>query len=275
MANIEFESFGKIPRLYRDIVVTEKIDGSNGAVGIKKFPFGWHVGGIDPETGIDHDMPANAVMVFGPNNTDYDNGGCGLPDSEYLVWAQSRKRVITPEADNFGFARWVYNNRATLIDDLGPGLHFGEWWGNGIQRGYGLPNGDKRFSLFNVKRWEGRWFTTPSLEVVPVVERGEFSTVLVKGALMKLKWNGSFAAPGYLKPEGVVIFHPASNQLFKATIDNDEEPKSKFAEGGTIKIVSGQRDINLELLEDKMISIDAIFRTAELIEENVAKSESR
>ena len=52
----------------------------------------------------------------------------------------------------FGFARWVETNRERLITLLGPGLHFGEWWGSGIQRGYGLTKGDKRFSLFNVER---------------------------------------------------------------------------------------------------------------------------
>ena len=222
---IDFESFGKIPRLFRDIVVTEKIDGTNGAIGIKKFPFGWHVGGIDDE-GFTRDLPANARLIFGPDNTDWANGGDGLPDVEYLVWAQSRNRIVTPDADNHGFARWVYTSAASLIDDLGEGLHFGEWWGNGIQRGYGLANGDKRFSLFNVKRWEDAEFTVPGLGVVPVVERGEFSTVMVKGALWSLRWTGSFAAPGFRKPEGVVVYHAAGNTLFKATIDNDETPKT-------------------------------------------------
>ena len=34
---------------------------------------------------------------------------------------------------------------------LVPGRHFGEWWGSGIQRGYGLD--EKTFSLFNAYRW--------------------------------------------------------------------------------------------------------------------------
>ena len=34
MIDIEFQGFGKIPRLNRDIVITEKIDGSNAAIGI-------------------------------------------------------------------------------------------------------------------------------------------------------------------------------------------------------------------------------------------------
>src|SRR5438105_3732245 len=62
----------------------------------------------------------------------------------------SRSRWITPENDNYGFARWATEHKEDLLK-LGPGRHFGEWWGCGIQRGYGLK--EKRFSLFNVMRW--------------------------------------------------------------------------------------------------------------------------
>lgn len=44
-------------------------------------------------------------------------------------------------------------------------------------------------------------------------------------ALRELAWHGSWAAPGYMTPEGVVVFHTASNQLFKVTIEKDESPK--------------------------------------------------
>jgi hypothetical protein len=62
----------------------------------------------------------------------------------------SRTRWITPEDDNYGFARWATEN-AEELRTLGAGRHFGEWWGCGIQRGYGLK--EKRFSLFNSARW--------------------------------------------------------------------------------------------------------------------------
>lgn len=50
------------------------------------------------------------------------------------LYAGSRNRWITPEDDNYGFAKWVRAN-AEELKLLGPGRHFGEWWGNGIQRG--------------------------------------------------------------------------------------------------------------------------------------------
>src|SRR5580692_3598930 len=67
------------------------------------------------------------------------------------VLAGSRNRFITPEDDNYGFARWVKDHEDELRTGLGIGIHYGEWWGSGIQRRYGLK--EKRFSLFNSGRW--------------------------------------------------------------------------------------------------------------------------
>lgn len=45
------------------------------------------------------------------------------------VLAGSRNRYVTPEADNFGFARLVQEHQDELRAGLGIGRHFGEWWG--------------------------------------------------------------------------------------------------------------------------------------------------
>jgi len=46
-------------------------------------------------------------------------------DGEFLVG--SRTRWITPDDDNYGFARWAYERKDELMK-LGKGQHFGEWW---------------------------------------------------------------------------------------------------------------------------------------------------
>jgi hypothetical protein len=179
---IEFKEFPKIARLNREVIVTEKIDGTNAAV----------------------------VIV--------DDGAGG-----YAVGAQSRSRVITPADDNFGFARWVQDHQAEL-SMLGPGHHFGEWWGSGIQRGYGLT--EKRFSLFNVSRWADPAVRPACCHVVPVLATGVAFDPVIAG-LTWLRNGGSVAAPGFMKPEGVVAFHTQGNLLFKATLEKDEEWKGK------------------------------------------------
>lgn len=148
-------------------------------------------------------------------------------DDDGHVYAGSRNRWLTVDDDNFGFARWVSDNAGTLATDLGPGLHYGEWYGQGIQRRYGLDY--KAFALFNVARWEAHKFATPHLEVVTVLGEGE--TVLeladcVEYCLEELATHGSIHVPSFLDPEGIVVWHTAARQLFKATIENDHLPKS-------------------------------------------------
>lgn len=142
------------------------------------------------------------------------------------IFAGSRTRWITPGDDNYGFARWVEDHRWELLS-LGVGSHFGEWWGLGIQRSYGLK--EKRFSLFNV----GRWRATPPpacCHLVPILYEGPYDTMNVEGILDDLRRNGSRAAPGFMRPEGVVIYHAASRTLFKKTLEKDSEPKSRSSE---------------------------------------------
>lgn len=157
------------------------------------------------------------------------------------LFTGSRTRWITPESDNFGFARWAQEHREELML-LGPGRHFGEWWGKGIQRGYGVP--DKRLSLFNVTRWclhgtepqlipsadhrivKYQEVLPPCVGLVPVMRRGVFTTSMVDSAMYELGQRGSLAAPGFTDPEGIVVFHTAANVGFKKTIHKDEVPKS-------------------------------------------------
>ena len=206
-AGFEFVTYPKIARLNREIIITEKIDGTNAAIQVRGM------GGL---------LPGDPTPE-----------GFRRVSSEVLVAAQSRTRIITPESDNFGFARWVHEHAAALATLLGYGVHFGEWWGAGVQRTYGLKT--KAFSLFNVTRWADVFSDGPLMiggvpvNSVPVLYRGDwiseglrFAPEFVRAAL---RIGGSVAAPGFLMPEGIVVFHSASGQLFKATIEKDEKPK--------------------------------------------------
>lgn len=143
------------------------------------------------------------------------------------ILAGSRNRWITVADDNFGFAKWVEGNRDELLK-LGPGRHFGEWWGQGIQRNYGLK--EKRFSLFNVARWADPSGRPECCDAVPIIGRGCFDdSEFISGVISHLRIYGSVAAPGFMKPEGIIIFHIAGNIGFKKTLEKDELPKSMAA----------------------------------------------
>lgn len=144
------------------------------------------------------------------------------------VGAQSRNRLITPDADNYGFARWVADNAVALADLLGPGHHYGEWWGAGIQRRYDQPV--KQFALFNTSRWSGVDLSAiPRLGVVPVLRADAFSHRAIETVVDELRTYGSVIAPGFMRPEGVVVFLPAARQMFKVTCEADEAPKGDAA----------------------------------------------
>lgn len=213
--DMEFLPFPKIARLSRECVITEKIDGTNGLVEIVELP-------------DDQVMPTDTPIV--------------AVRGKFLLYAGSRTKYITPDDDNYGFARWV-KERAEELVELGTGRHFGEWWGQGIQRKYGMK--EKVFSLFNAGRWvevgqepkqipcgDPRIVKFQSIapaccRVVPVLTSGIFSTIMADNALNQLIIKGSFASPGFMHPEGIVIYHTAANSYFKKTLHKDEEFKGK------------------------------------------------
>lgn len=189
-----FEPFPKIGRLKRDCLVTEKIDGSN------------------------------AQVCIVPDDGASGEGSVAYVDDNF-IFAGSRNRWLQPgkNTDNFGFAGWVKDNAEELVN-LGPGRHFGEWWGLGIQRGYGLT--ERRFSLFNPHKWTDD--VRPSCcSVVPILYQGLFDTWCIDDTINRLQDSGSKARPGFMKPEGVIVWHAATKTYFKRLIEDDEISKTE------------------------------------------------
>jgi hypothetical protein len=185
----DFAKWPSIQRLSSETCyVTEKIDGTNGVIYVPAEP----------------DKP---------------------------VLAGSRERWLTnPDgtppakaADNFEFAAWVHE-RADALRALGPGYHYGEFHGRGIQRNYDLK--DRRWASFEY--WRDDIFID-GVCVVPVLYTGE-PRVNVELAAMPwdvcvdlLRRNGSNLYPGFTKPEGVVItFQHMKSAKFKRLLDNDK-----------------------------------------------------
>jgi hypothetical protein len=208
---IDFVAFPKIPRLKRDIVISEKIDGTNACVVIDRL----YANSSNVDEARRRPEALGAVAVIGFVEGDF-----------WLVGAQSRNRLIYPgKDDNAGFAGWVRDNAQALVAELGEGRHYGEWWGQGIQRGYGLT--EKRLSLFNAHRWgQEDLSAVPGLGVVPVLYSGPMSDEAIEQTLTRLRVCGSVAAPGFDRPEGVVVYHAASRSLFKVMAVGDAMPKS-------------------------------------------------
>lgn len=217
---IEFTPWPKTPRWESDWIVTEKIDGTNSAVKIIPLK---DLSYIRPSSGV---TCAEDIILMDHVGNDKAVAIARNENEWYVVLAQSRNRFITPEDDNYGFAAWVRDNAMELVRLLGVGTHFGEWWGHGIQRGYGLVKGDRRFSLFNVVRYgyihAEDLSKIPALGVVPTIDT--FSEAFhaengvdfaIDECIRYIEREGSTAAPGWDKPEGIIAFHKRSGQTFK------------------------------------------------------------
>jgi hypothetical protein len=146
-----------------------------------------------------------------------DGTNAAIQVTDEGIITQSRNRIITPDHDNYGFSRWAHEHENALVEFLGPGVHFGEWWGLGIQRGYGMTR--KTFSLFNTHRWSDTDAFPDGVAVVPVLRECEYSLDDVGMAQVLLKMGGSKAAPGYNNPEGVMVFFHAFGKYLKAPFD--------------------------------------------------------
>lgn len=203
---MEFTPFPKIPRIARNIVITEKIDGTNAQVLIV------------PKAEMTENLNIFVLATM---------------DDDYFMLAGSRNRFVTTIEDNAGFAKWVKNNYIELFK-LGPGQHFGEWWGAGIQRGYGLK--EKRFSLFNAGRWQDAYLAMLAghenafpkcCHVVPILGLHTFDVGYIDQTMATLKETGSVAAPGYMNPEGIIIYHTQSKQMYKKTFEMDDTGKGE------------------------------------------------
>lgn len=184
---MDFRPYGKTARLDSKVVITEKIDGTNGLIAIT-------------EDGI--------------------------------LWAGSRNRWLSPAKgeDNYGFGQWAYDHAESLVPALGPGFHYGEWWGQGIARTYGLDH--RVFSLFDTKRHDGlniSFDDGTAVTTVPIVCTGSFSHGLVDYARDQLS-AGSWASfrqgvRGFPRTEGVVVRFTDNGTLFKVVWDKADEKK--------------------------------------------------
>lgn len=191
-----FQAYPKTPRFNRSVVVTEKIDGSNAQILITDYD----------------ECHEGEAVAFG-----------FIEGNPVSMFAGSRNRWVTPgkQTDNYGFASWCAANSDELFK-LGMGQHFGEWWGLGIARGYNQP--EKRLSLFNTARWGDHNPDTPACcSVVPVLYEGSMDKL--DSVLALLREQGSVAAPGFMNPEGIIVYHTASRQPYKVLLDNDSLPK--------------------------------------------------
>lgn len=183
---VEFKEWPKIPRgTGESMTITEKIDGTNACVIVEETYRGPVVVGVQSRT-------------------------------QLLANADNDEMELTITSDNFGFADWVKKNQDELAK-LGPGYHYGEWAGPGIQKNHhNLEH--KTLFLFNSDRWrDGRAPRPAGVECVPILYEGPADRNKIQETMDNL-W-ASAKEKGY-HPEGVVIWFHKGRRYEKITFEN-------------------------------------------------------
>lgn len=192
---MEFKSFPKIEALHKaKMSITQKLHGTNAQVYIY----------LNEETGQLDLM-------------------CG-----------SRTRWITPQDDNYGFAKFVHENKEEFIQKLGLGHHFGEWVGEGINSGEGLI--ERQFVLFDWWRYPEDKPLPPRTSIVPLLYNGDIDFNKIYETMDDLKSNGSKLVNGFMRVEGIVVdlngtrykkvFNPEETQWQNSKSNKEKKEKT-------------------------------------------------
>jgi hypothetical protein len=197
VTDIEFKASPKTPRLFRDITITEKIDGTNACV-------------IITEDGRVAAQSRNRLIT--PPN---DNAG-------FAAWVHENEDSLT---QILGFGRhygewWGYKiGRKYDMESRRFSLFNVDSWMGECRRG-----GD------------GEEYPNPiiglrggSIDAVPVLYRGPFSEYAIFSSLHRLRDKGSVASPGFMSPEGICVYHSQTRSVFKVTLDNQDRGKWEAA----------------------------------------------
>jgi hypothetical protein len=118
----------------------------------------------DGEPIYDYNRPVPTIHFHGTVKLHGTNAAVCQKDGER--WYQSRERILTPFNDNMGFAFWANNNsdkfdyifdQFSVFDTVSV---FGEWCGQGIQKGVGISQVPKMFVIFAIRindSWVDSW----------------------------------------------------------------------------------------------------------------------
>lgn len=170
------------------------------------------------------------------------NAGIGYRFDTDFLWAQSRERVITPDDDNAGFARFVEDNKEFFKDFCAhlcaqyrtmEVMLFGEWAGGNIQSGVALSQLPKQFYIFAAKAFKST-YVDGNGDIVKVWEtcettRGNYNDREVEGIPFKAIWDINFPVYeveiDFSKPSAI------QNKLVELTMAVEEQCPVAAAQG--------------------------------------------
>lgn len=144
--------------------------------------------------------------------------GCVIVENGEVIGFQSRKKLITSDSDNMGFAGWGEKHKEELAT-LGDGYHYGEWCGPGIQKNRHQLS-SKEFYLFNVTLET----SCTIVKKVPVLYQEVYTDGIIEKVMLQLLKERDY------NPEGVMSYFLQTGTYLKATYEfSDGKWKNSIA----------------------------------------------
>jgi len=183
----EFKKFKKIPRLSREIIITEKIDGTSGLIYIDE---------------------TNSIYAGSRNRWLDDHND----NHNFWHWTMENKEELLKLGKGYHYGEW-----------WGKGINRGY---NLEEKRFSLFNTGKWVKDKTISLKEKQEYCPECCYVVPILYEGIFNEEEIESWIDHLKAWGSKASEGFMQPEGIIIYHKAGNLYFKKTIENDEKGKT-------------------------------------------------
>jgi len=184
----EFRGFPKIPRLSRDIIITEKIDGTCGLIFIDE----------------------NNNIYAGSKNKWLDDHN---DNHGFWHWVMDNKEELLKLGKGYHYGEF-----------WGKEIQRGY---NLQEKRFSLFNVSRWIKDKDIPLKDKQEYCPECCYVVPILYEGIFDTFQIENVLTNLKNTGSYASSStrFANPEGIIICHKSANVYFKKTILNDNKGK--------------------------------------------------
>jgi len=184
----EFRGFPKIPRLSRDIIITEKIDGTCGLIFIDE----------------------NNNIYAGSKNKWLDDHN---DNHGFWHWVMDNKEELLKLGKGYHYGEFWGKEI-----QRGYGLE---------EKRFSLFNVSRWIKDKDIPLKDKQEYCPECCYVVPILYEGIFDTFQIENVLTNLKNTGSYASSStrFANPEGIIIYHKSANVYFKKTILNDNKGK--------------------------------------------------
>lgn len=209
-------------------------------------------------------------------------------DQNQCLTCQSRERIITPEDDCYGFAKFVEKNKERIINDFPHNtVIYGEWAGKGIQNKVAVCELEKFWVIFAVKTINGgyvdisNWATPDDIRIFNIYDNKIWTIDIdfespgdvinqINAWTLEVEEESPFAAKFGVKDIGEgIVFHAVDQSYpydkFSFKSKGDKHSGSRVKKLATVDV---EKMKNIESFVDKHVNEERLMQGYNYLHEN-------